>query len=251
MWVMDTETYATFTDLYDRMASPKLGGVRFIDSENARRAEAIENDDRTPRQLASDGFLHLLTAGADTDDTVLLGSGAPIIRITVAETALRTGNGLARIDGQAAPVSIATAQRLLCGGGDIRIGFDQHGDATGPRIRIADLHEKTTRGACRQIRSCMHPDCDRPPSWCEAHHILHWARDRGKTVIETGILLCKFHHLKYHNEGYEIGRDQQGQYWLTPPVSRDPEQRPIVMPLKTRNLDDLRGLSGSRDRAAG
>ena len=85
----------------------------------------------------------------------------------------------------------------------------------------------------------MDTDCDRPPSFCEAHHILHWARDRGKTVIENGILLCKSHHLKYHRDGIEITMDSSGTYWKIPPASADPQQTPIPMPLKTRNLNDL------------
>ena len=85
----------------------------------------------------------------------------------------------------------------------------------------------------------MDPDCDRPPSWCEAHHILQWVRDHGKTLIINGILLCKFHHLKYHNDGYEIFCDAFGKYWKIPPRSVDPQQTRILMPLKTRALDDL------------
>jgi hypothetical protein len=86
---------------------------------------------------------------------------------------------------------------------------------------------------------CMDPDCDRPPSWTEAHHIQWVYRDGGKTTIENAILLCKYHHLKYHNDGYEITQDGSGGYWKIPPSSVDPNRRGIAMPLKTRNLNDL------------
>jgi len=33
--------------------------------------------------------------------------------------------------------------------------------------------------------------------------------------------------------------DRDGTYWKVPPVSVDPEQTPVLMPLKTRNLRDL------------
>jgi hypothetical protein len=58
-------------------------------------------------------------------------------------------------------------------------------------------------------------------------------------VLENGILLCKHHHLKYHNEGYEIVHNIEGEYWLIPPTERDPEQAPIRMPLKSAALRDL------------
>jgi hypothetical protein len=85
----------------------------------------------------------------------------------------------------------------------------------------------------------MDPNCDRPPSWTEAHHISHWVRDKGKTLIKNGILLCKWHHLKYHNEGYEIEIDDDGNYWQIPPKTLDPEQTPIPMPLKSTAIADL------------
>lgn len=234
-WTMDVEAYAIFRELYDRMVSPKLGGVRFVDPVSAGHARSIEADPRTPVQLASDGFLQLLIAGADVDGSVTLGSGAPIIRVTVTEEALSSGSGLARIDGQAAPVSIDTARRLTCTGNVMHIGFNTSGDAISLESegRLFTRHQREVLAA--KFGGCMDPDCDRPPSWCEAHHIKHWVRDRGKTVLVNGILLCRWHHLRYHNDGVEIERDKRGQYWKVTGGSAR-----VLMPLKTRNLADLR-----------
>ena len=183
--------------------------------------------------------MHLLKAGTNTDDSKLLGSGAPVIRITVAEEALTTGTGLARIDGQTTPVSIQTVERLLCGGKTITTAFDPNGFYV---EKHSDARLFTTRDReilAAKFGGCMDPDCDRPPSWTEAHHILQWKRDGGKTLIANGILLCKFHHLKYHNDGVEIVMEFDGTYWKMPPTSASPNAKPILMPLKTRNLADL------------
>ena len=237
---LDTEDYAAFVDIYDRATSPKRGGVRFVDPTKAAQAEGIKTDERTPGQLAVDAFMHLLKAGTNTDDSVLLGSGAPVIRITVAEEALTTGTGLARIDGQTAPVSLTTVERLLCDADTVTATFDQNGHyiEAGSDARL--FNRKQREILAIKFGGCMDPDCDRPPSWCEAHHILHWKRDNGPTLIVNGILLCKFHHLKYHNDGIEIVINETGQYWKIPPATTDPDQTPILMPLKTRNLADLR-----------
>ena len=239
IWDMDPESYAIFVAGFDRMVSPKLGGVRFVDSKSVALADGIRDDDRTPGQLASDGFIHLIVAGASADDSVLLGSGAPIIRITVAEAALESGVGLARIDGQPEPISLETAKRLMCTGDMIRVTVDAFGIPTESEAEQRLFSKRQREALAAKFGGCMDPDCDRRPSYCEAHHILQWARDGGKTVTDNGILLCKFHHLKYHNEGYEIVRDDEGQYWKIPPAAADPEQTPIHMPLKTRNLQDL------------
>jgi hypothetical protein len=44
---------------------------------------------------------------------------------------------------------------------------------------------------------CIIPGCDRPPGWCQAHHITHWA-DSGETSAENLALLCKRHHTELH-----------------------------------------------------
>lgn len=244
-WRMDPETYALFVDGYDRMTSPKRGGVRFIDPTKVDLARKIADDPRNFAQIASDGFLHLILAGAGAgaDDSVMLGSGAPVIRITVAETALQTGVGVGRIDGQADPVSIDTVKRLLEGGTSLRVGFGPTGryieQFQDPAVENRLYNPKQREILAVKFGGCMEPYCDRPPSWCEAHHIAFVARDGGKTTINNGILLCKTHHLKYHNEGYEIIEDSFGVYWQIPPITADPEQVSVLMPLKTRNLTDL------------
>jgi hypothetical protein len=239
IWTMDPETYANFVDVYDRSTSPKLGGVRFVSKEQSERAATIADDERTPVQLASDAFLQLLKLGAHTNPNFLLGSGAPIIRITVAEEALKTGVGFGRIEGQDEHVSMDTVQRLLCGGDSIRIGFDPKGNVLDIEAEQRLYSKRQREVLAVKFGKCMDPNCDRPPSWTESHHILQWARDKGKTLIENGIPMCKWHHLKYHNEGYEIEVDNNGNYWQIPPTRIDPEQKRIAMPLKSTTIADL------------
>jgi hypothetical protein len=86
---------------------------------------------------------------------------------------------------------------------------------------------------------CAAPGCDRPPSWCEAHHIVFWARDGGKTDLDDGILLCRHHHLLFHNNGWEIRRDDLRRYWLVPPGDVDPARKPRELVSKSRALKDL------------
>jgi hypothetical protein len=239
IWNMDPETYASFIDIYDRSTSPKLGGVRFVSTEQSERSATIAADDRTPVQLASDALLQLLKLGADANPNCILGSGAPIIRITVAEAALDTGIGFGKIEGQDESISMDTVERLLCGGDSIRMGFDSQGNVLDLESEQRLFSKRQREVLAVKFGHCMDPNCDRPPSWTEAHHIKQWARDHGKTLVKNGILLCKWHHLKYHNEGYEIEVDDDGSYWQIPPTSVDPQRRRIAMPLKSTAVADL------------
>jgi hypothetical protein len=48
---------------------------------------------------------------------------------------------------------------------------------------------------------CVVSGCDRPPAWCEAHHLRHWLRG-GPTDLENLVLLCRAHHRAVH-EGHQ------------------------------------------------
>jgi len=230
IWLMDPETAATVGDVFDRATSPRLGGPRFVDPDTAAHAAAIEADPRTNEQLASDVFTELLRHGAAADSTQLLGSGAPQIRVLVAATALATGIGAATIEGQTEPISIATVERLACTGGTTEITF-----ANGQPLDVGREHRLYTPrqriALAARDGGCRWPRCDRPPSWTEAHHINHWARDGGRTDVADGILLCRHHHLQLHNRGWTIAR-KGSTYTLTPPPGVD--RAPELMPTKAR-----------------
>ena len=48
---------------------------------------------------------------------------------------------------------------------------------------------------------CIFPGCDRPPGWCQAHHIIHWECG-GPTDVENLVVLCHHHHHLVHEGGW-------------------------------------------------
>ena len=245
VWIMDPETAATVREMFDRATSPKRGGVRFVDPKQKTLAEHIVADDRTPDQLASDAFEQLLKLGTATNPDFMLGSGAPVIRVTTTRRAVQTGVGLVRIEGQGAPISMRSLERIACSGIVNTIIFDENLQALDLGREQRLFTQKQREALSVKWGGCAAPGCNRPASWCEAHHIVFWARDKGKTDIADGILLCKHHHLLFHNNGWEIVRNTQGQYWLTPPKTHDPNQTPILLQPKNGNMRDLRNATTS------
>ena len=71
---------------------------------------------------------------------------------------------------------------------------------------------------------CAFPGCDRPPSWCDAHHITHWA-DGGDTSLRNLVLLCGHHHELMHDAHWNIKMIDE-RPWFIPSTWLDPEQRP-------------------------
>ena len=272
IWDMDPETYATVLELNTRATSPKRG-VRFVTGDDKETAERILNDPRSIGQLASDTFLGLLQAGADADSTQLLGSGGAAIRVIVTKKTLettgvtgRTGGGAragdligtadpsttgatgggdpaftpghGHIEATGAPLTAATIQRLSCDGATTEVTIDAFGQPLDVGREHRTFTPKQRIALAIRDGGCVFGDCDKEPSMTEAHHIVPWSQG-GRTDLANGILLCKFHHLLVHNNGWEIYRVGT-DYFLVPPKDVDPQQRPRPMPSKSAAMRDIR-----------
>ena len=72
---------------------------------------------------------------------------------------------------------------------------------------------------------CAFPGCDRPPSWCQGHHIISWL-DLGQTNLDNGVLLCGHHHRLIHQGEWQarLGTDRLPEF--LPPDWLDAERKP-------------------------
>jgi len=64
-------------------------------------------------------------------------------------------------------------------------------------------------------RGCVFPDCARPLSWCDAHHLCHWL-DGGPTDLANLALVCRAHHRAVHEGGWRLIRGPDGRFTATP-----------------------------------
>ena len=63
---------------------------------------------------------------------------------------------------------------------------------------------------------CRWPGCDRPPGWCEAHHIDEVIRDDGPTDMVNLALLCSCHHHDAHTPHWTLIGDAVDLYIRKP-----------------------------------
>ena len=226
---LDPESAAQVVAVVDAATSPRRGGPRFVDPAGKARQKRILDDPRTTEQLTVDTLIDVLKVGLSRDVKNIFGSVPPEVRIHVTAADLNRGVGPAHIEGQTAAVSVQTAIRHACTAGTIPILFDDNGQVLnlGRTQRLFTRRQRIALAA--RDGGCRYPGCDRPPGWCEAHHINEWDRDRGRTDIADGILLCRHHHLLIHNNGWRVTR-AKAEYFLVPPPSHDPEQTPIAAP---------------------
>jgi hypothetical protein len=65
-------------------------------------------------------------------------------------------------------------------------------------------------------RHCRHPGCDRPPSWCDAHHVVHFSKG-GPTRLDNLVLGCTGHHHLWHDQGWQLTLAPDGTLTLVSP----------------------------------
>ncbi|NUT22467.1 MAG: DUF222 domain-containing protein [Hamadaea sp.] len=80
---------------------------------------------------------------------------------------------------------------------------------------------------------CAFPGCDRPPQWCDGHHVHAWA-DGGTTCLANSVLLCGFHHREIHHGHWEVRIRTDGFPEFIPPAFIDPLRRPVQNTLHRR-----------------
>lgn len=229
--LLDPESAALVVDAVDRVTAPRRGGPRFVDPREKARAERIESDSRTTEQIALDALVDMVRVSAGADNGTLFGTRAPSVRVHVKLSDLEARTGWGTIEGQSAAISMRSVERIACGTGTVPILFDgQQVIDVGRDQRLFTARQRIALAA--RDGGCRFLGCDRPPSWCEAHHIVPWSQN-GSTTLAEGVLLCPHHHMLIHNNGWEVVR-HGSDYRLKPPRSIDAQQELIDMPVHNR-----------------
>lgn len=227
-FTFDDEGAAWIRTIIDSALRPRRGGPRFIDPDEKMRADALADDPRTNDQLAYDLLLDVLRAGALADAETVFGTRQAGVRVvTVADPDGRPAKqAVAHLEEDGSTLPAWLAGQRACDSGSRACTLDRDGNPLdlGREQRLFSPKQKVALAI--RDGGCRWPGCDRPSSYCEAHHIDEWKADRGRTDIDRGILLCRFHHMQLHQGGWRITREGRGDFILHAAGGRDP----ITMP---------------------
>jgi hypothetical protein len=231
--LFDPESAALITDALDIVLGPRRNGPRFVDDTERARADAIVKDPRTNEQLAHDALVDMVRIAAAADPGRIFGTRKPAVRVHVNAQDLQRRQGAGHLEGHTIAVSIATVERLACTDGYVPVIFTPDGPIdVGRRQRLFTERQRIALAAT--WGGCAHPDCDRPPSWTEAHHATEWEHG-GPTNLANGVLLCRFHHLLTHNMGWSIRPPDRpdGKWLMHPPPGQPGIRKPIELTSKS------------------
>jgi len=171
-----------------------LGAV--LDAEVHARTE---EDMRTSAQRRADALGEICRQWLDRGDRPTVGGERPHIAVTVGLDALRTGSGVGEFDHVRA-VDIDTVLRLSCDASVTRVVLSADSEPLDVGRKTPVVPSGMRRALVIRDRHCRFPGCDRPPSFCDAHHIVHWSKG-GPTALWNLSLLCRRHHRLIHDHG--------------------------------------------------
>lgn len=159
------------------------------------------HDDRKPERRNADALVEFaLKAGAHTVQMQVTASLETLLGLLGAPGAENEFT---------LPISAKTVERWAC-------------DCSITRVLMQDSvvidvgrAERTIKGPRRRAliardRHCQWPGCERPGSWCDGHHIVHWLHGGGGD-IENQVLLCLRHHHKVHEANWQLVRTEDGR----------------------------------------
>jgi len=161
-------------------------------------ANLDQDDHRSTPQRNADALVDICRFWLDHNgDTSISGGERPHITVTVPYATLTGGERrLAEIDGTA--VDPEAIRRLACDAGIVRIVVDGESQPLDVGRRVRTVTPAIRRALELRDGGCVWPGCTAPASWCDAHHIIHWA-DGGVTSLINLILLCRRHHGAIHD----------------------------------------------------
>ncbi|MGC4865496.1 DUF222 domain-containing protein [Micromonospora sp. DT53] len=212
---LDTETASLLREAIDPLCAP-----------------TGEHDDRSPGQRRADALGEVCRLALRTGQLPGNGGDRPQLVVTVSLDELVNGVRAGALD-TGTRLTPGAVRRLACDAGVLPVvlgGNSQVLDVgrqrrlfTGPLRRALLLRDG----------GCAFPGCDRPPRWCDGHHIRHWA-DGGVTALGNAVLLCGYHHRFIHRGDWTVRIAADGRPEFLPPSWLDPLRTP------RRNLYHLR-----------
>ncbi|MGH8966087.1 MAG: DUF222 domain-containing protein, partial [Actinomycetes bacterium] len=210
------------------------GGARALEvlnSLNGRRAPVDGVPDlRSLDRRHADALVEAMSCLLDEGELPSRGGQRPHLVLTMKLCDLIDGLGSATLD-TGGCLSAAEARRLACDAAIVPmvLGGDSMPLDVGRQHRLATA---AIRDALAQRdRGCAFPSCNRPPRYCQAHHLAHWL-DGGDTKTDNMCLLCEYHHTIVHRQGWHIRLDAHSRPEFIPPKTVDPSRTPLRDPLR-------------------
>jgi Domain of unknown function (DUF222) len=155
-------------------------------------------DQRSSAQCRADALGEICRQWLDNASRPDVGGERPHVTVTVSLDALEGRSGRPSEFDDVGPVHPEIVRRWACDASISRIITRGQSEPLDVGRRTAVVPAALRRAVVVRDEHCRFPGCDRPASWCDAHHVVHWA-DGAVTALANLVLLCRRHHRLVHD----------------------------------------------------
>jgi hypothetical protein len=185
-------------ELDPESGSPVVAAIGMVVDGDTHRGM----DARTQAQRRADAIVVICRSYLSSGDRTGVAHARPHVMVMVDIQALRR-RGEGRCESpDVGPITPETARRIACDSSVSRVLTKGSSEPLDVGRKTAVVPEGLRRALAVRDGGCRFPGCDRPQSWCDAHHVVHWA-DGGATSLGNLVLLCRPHHRLAH-QGFGI-----------------------------------------------
>ncbi len=164
------------------------------------------HDERTAPQRRADALAEVCRRWLDRVDPPAVGGERPHVTVVVDMDALEGRVGRRSHLEEAGRIPGEAARRMACDASVARVITDGRSMPLDVGRRTPVVSAPLRRAVIVRDEHCTFPACDRPPGWCDAHHVRHWA-DGGPTSLDNLALLCRAHHRLIHTHRFTVEMD--------------------------------------------
>jgi len=112
------------------------------------------------------------------------------------------------------PISSTSLQRMACDCSVTRVLLSQESVTIDVGRSKRVISGPARKALMARDGHCRWPGCERPASWCDGHHVVHWI-DGGGTDLDNLVLLCRM----VHEGGWQLIKTESGQTITIAPSS--------------------------------
>ncbi len=179
------------------------------------RARGEDPDLRSPAQRRADALGEVCRQWLESATKPTVAGERPHLVVTMDLESLEARAGRRCELTDAGVITAEAARRLACDADVTRVIVDARSEPLDVGWRTKVVPPPLRRAVIVRDGGCRFPGCERPPGWCDAHHVEHWA-DGGATALGNLVLLCRPHHRLIHQHGFGVVM-QHGRPWFRRP----------------------------------
>jgi hypothetical protein len=170
---------------------------------SAPRPAEGEPDRRSSGQRRLDALLEVVRRGVASAEGVATTAKAEVfVAVSLEDLVARSNAATVFGSGEAGTLlGPETTRRIACDAGIVPVVLGNQGQVLDLGRRFRLFTSAQLRALWLRDGGCTFPGCTVPASWCDGHHLQHWA-DGGATELSNAALLCGRHHTIVHRKGY-------------------------------------------------